>query len=126
MIGLRRTYSEVAHELATGLESGKLTLENESTDQELSFFAALLFQYLAPRKLAFAVGTIHGIEMLPSNAQLMVQFDPKVYESLPEEVRVAFDTKMQELIERGVKIKAKDLNGKPINMFKRGNLHAVP
>jgi len=116
MIGLRRTYRDVAKEISEGLASGSVVPESESTENEMGLLAGLLFQYLSPRKVAFVVGDSGSMGMIHSSSQVMIQIDPKAYESLPEDVKARFNKKTQELREKGVKIKIKDLKGKPIDM----------
>jgi hypothetical protein len=111
MIGLRRTYRDVARELSDGLSTGHIVLEKESTPDELGMFALLLFQHLAPRKVAFFGAGSSGLGMFRSHSQIMVQIDPNEFENLPKEVKANLVIRTQELASKGFKIKIKDLKG---------------
>jgi hypothetical protein len=111
MIGLRRTYGEVAKELSEGLRSGQIGLEEVPTMDEMGLLAGLVFQYLAPKKVAFILGATGSAGIVGSHPQIMIQIDPKDYENLPDEAKARFSIKTQELTGKGVKIKFKDLHG---------------
>jgi hypothetical protein len=111
MIGLRRTYREVARELSEGLQSGQISLDEEPTMDEMGLLAGLVFQYFAPKKVAFVLGATGSAGIVGANPQIMIQIDPKDYENLPNEAKVHFSMKTQELTDKGVKIKFKDLHG---------------
>ena len=117
MIGLKKRYTDVARKLSLGLSDGTITMESELGDEGLSLFAAFLFQYLAPQRVAFALGASSGVATIDSNTQVMIQFDPRHYESMPEEVKVAFYKHVQELVKKGARIEAKNLNGKPMDLL---------
>jgi len=121
MIAHGRTYQDVAREISDGLASGSVVLEGESTENELGLLAGMLFQYLTPRKVAFVAGRAGSIgagspAAIGGISQVMIQIDPKAYEELPEHVKASFNKRTQDLRDRGVKIKIKDLKGKPFYM----------
>lgn len=125
MIGLRNTYRDVARELSDGLRSGHVVLEQESTMDEVGLFAGLLFQYFAPRKVAFVVGSASSMGIFGSNSQIMVQIDPKDFEKMPEEVKADFYMTTKDLINRGVKIKIKDLKGNMIDPLAYSDIRTI-
>jgi hypothetical protein len=124
MIGLRRTYQDVAREISEGLSSGHVILKNDSTQDEMGFLAALFFRHLAPKKVAFVVGASASTGgFSEENSRIMIQLDPENYENLPEEVKASLNLKTRELIEKGVKFKVKDLEGKTIDISRFINMN---
>jgi hypothetical protein len=116
MMRYLKTYQEVARELSEGLASGSVTLEEEPMQNEIGGLAALLFEYLPPRKFAFARGGSTSIGLVAGSPKMMIQIDPKAYENLPGDVKASFLQRTKKLREKGVKIKIKDLKGKVFSM----------
>ena len=117
MIFPRRTYQDVAEEISDGLLSGDVLLESEPAEAEMGLLAAMVFQHLTPRRVAYTVGaagSVGGILSKPS--RVMLQIDPKEYENLPEEVRASLSIKTRRLMEKGVKVTVRDLKGRLISI----------
>ena len=120
MIGFRRTYRDVAKEISEGLTSGDVVLDAESPQNEMALLADFLFHYLAPRKVAFVVGGSGRMGRISGRSQVLIQIDPRAYQSLPEDVKARFHSRTQHLREKGVRIKVKDLQGRPVDMIECG------
>lgn len=114
MIGLPRTYHDVAKEISEGLASGCVLLESESIGNEMWQFAGLLVQYLAPKKVAFVVRNTTARGTVGGRSLVMMQIDPEAFESLSEEIKTRFSEQAQDLRSKGVEIKIKDLRGERI------------
>ena len=115
MIFQRRTYQDVAKEISDGLMSGDVVLESEPAQGEMGLLAALVFQHLTPRKVAYTIGAARSMGgVLSKPSQVMFQIDPKEYENLPEDVKARFSIKTRELTQRGVKVIIRDLKGRVI------------
>jgi hypothetical protein len=114
------TYRDVARELAEGLASGDVVLEEDDSSEDLAAFAYFALNFVHPVRLSYAAGAAaasaaFGMEMAkkPETKTMRVELSPEQFDSLPKKVKDRLLDQLKELHARGVELEVTDAKGRP-------------
>jgi hypothetical protein len=109
------TYQEVAREIAEGLKSGDVVLEEEGTPHELASIAMLFFGFTSPTRLIYTTAAAGGVGRAATSPKLIVDIKEEEILRIPERRRRELSTLIKEMKERGAEIEIRDSGGRIID-----------